>query len=194
MAGLSVMPTVGLIDPVISEPDKPSSGRYGVRSPIDKNTEKASPGYYATDLLNYGIRVELTSTTRCGFFRFTFPETDKANVYFHLSFPSENKHKVLDAKITRISNTEIEGYSQQKNGRGWNEYTVHFVARFNKPFKVLGGWEGPNTEWWALSNIRHDVAEISGKEDVGTYMTFDTKERPFCCRPASLSSASNRQD
>jgi predicted alpha-1,2-mannosidase len=176
MAGLSVMPTVGLIDPVISEPDKPSSGRYGVRSPIDKNTEEASPGYYATDLLNYGIRVELTSTTRCGFFRFTFPETDKANVYFHLSFPSENKHKLLDAKITRISNTEIEGYSQQKNGRGWNEYTVHFVARFNKPFKVLGGWEGPNTEWWALSNIRHDVAEISGKEDVGTYVTFDTKE------------------
>ena len=175
MAGLSVMPTVGLIDPVISEPDKPSSGRYGIRSPIDKSTEIASPGYYAVDLLNHGIRTELTSSTRCGFFRFTFPETDNANVYFHLSFPSENKHKVLEARITRISETEIEGYSKQINGRGWNEYTVHFIARFNKAFKVLGGWEEPNTDHWALSNIKNNVNELAGKEDVGAYVSFETK-------------------
>src|ERR1700754_4158994 len=58
MAGLSVMPTVGVLNPKIYPPDAPSTtGKTaGHRSRIDKNTEKASPGYIAANLINYGIR------------------------------------------------------------------------------------------------------------------------------------------
>ena len=140
MSGLSVMPTKGILRPQIyPHADAPIStgGTSGHRSRIDKFTEKASPGYYSVDLEDFSIKTELTSTTRCGFFKFTFPETDEGHVLFNLLFPQEYKTQVLDGKITRISDTEIEGYSQQKSS-WFNDYTVHFVVRFNKPFKSFG--------------------------------------------------------
>ena len=94
MSGLSVMPTKGILRPAIyPHADVPiSTGRTsGHRSRIDKFTEKASPGYYGVDLVDFNIKAELTSTTRCGFFRFTFPETDEGHVLFNLLFPQEYK-------------------------------------------------------------------------------------------------------
>ena len=174
MAGLSVMPTNGILRPdIYPHADVPIStgGTSGHRSRIDKTTEKASPGYYSVDLVDFNIKTELTSTTRCGFFKFTFPETNEGHVLFNLLFPQEYSTEILDAKITRISDTEIEGYSQQRSGRkrnSFNEYTVHFVARFNKPFKVFGGW--------VEIDITKDVSEIKGKGEVGAYVDFDTEE------------------
>ncbi len=168
MAGLSVMPSVGLINPKIypaSEPTTTGSTAFH-RSRIDKSTEKASPGYYSVELMNYKIKTELTSTTRCGFFRLTYPESGQSNVLFNLLFPSEYPFTVLDAQITKVSDTEIEGYSKQTSA-GFNDYTVFFVARFNKAFKTFGGWEG--------KDMKNDAKELKGKDDVGAYVTFDTK-------------------
>jgi len=170
MSGLSVMPTKGVLRPhIYPHADVPIStgGTSGHRSRIDKNTEQATPGYYTVDLVDFGIQTELTSTTRCGFFRFTFPETDEGHVYFNLIFPQEYKTEVLDAVITKVSDTEIEGYSHQFSGR-FNDYVVHFVARFNKPFKLFGGWEE--------KEIQKDITKISGKGDIGAYVDFETEE------------------
>lgn len=170
MAGLSVMPTNGILNPYIyPNADAPiSTGRTaGHRSRIDKTTEEAEPGYYSVNLVDFNIKTELTSTTRCGFFRFTFPETNEGHVLFNLLFPQEYKTEVLDAKITRVSDTEIEGYSQQTSA-GFNDYTVHFVVRFNKPFKAFGGW--------VEKNIRENISEIEGKGDVGAYVDFETNQ------------------
>lgn len=175
MAGLSVMPTVGMLNPVIYPPDAPSTtGKTtGHRSRIDKSTEKASPGYYAADLINYGIKAEITSTTRGGFFKLTFPETQEAHVMFNLLFPAEYPFEVLDAKITRVSDTEIEGYAKQKSGNfmrlgGFNDYTVHFVARFSKPFKAFGGWKG--------KEISKNITHLEGNGDIGAYVDFETRQ------------------
>lgn len=169
MAGLSVMPTEGILNPYIyPHADAPiSTGRKtsGHRSRIDKTTEVASPGFYSVDLVDFNIKTELTSTTRCGFFKFTFPETTEGHVLFNLLFPQEYKTILLDAKITKVSDTEIEGYSQQ-NSAGFNDYIVHFVARFNKPFKAFGGWVG--------EDIVNNVTEITGEGDVGAYVDFET--------------------
>lgn len=170
MAGLSVMPTNGILNPYIyPNADAPiSTGRTaGHRSRIDKTTEEAEPGYYSVNLVDFNIKAELTSTTRCGFFRFTFPETNEGHVLFNLLFPQEYKTEILDAKITRVSDTEIEGYSQQTSA-GFNDYTVHFVARFNKPFKAFGGW--------VEKNIRENISEIEGKGDVGAFFDFETNQ------------------
>ncbi|KAA2242650.1 glycoside hydrolase family 92 protein [Chitinophaga agrisoli] len=174
MAGLSVMPTTGMVNPAIYPPDAPSTtGRTaGHRSRINKSTEQARPGYYAADLINYGIKAELTSTTRGGFFKFTFPETHEAHVLFNLLFPAEYPFNVLDARITKVSDTEIEGYSRQQSGNfmragGFNDYTVHFVARFNKPFKLFGGWKG--------HDISTNITQVEGSGDIGAYVDFDTK-------------------
>ena len=168
MAGLSVMPTTGIINPRIypAEEATTTGSTSGHRSRIDKSTEHASPGYYSVELMNYNIKIELTSTTRCGFFRLTFPETKEGNVLFNLLFPAEYSFKVLDAKITKVSDTEIEGYSKQTSA-GFNDYTVFFVARFNKPFKSFGGWEG--------KDMKTGISEIKGSGNVGAYVNFETK-------------------
>lgn len=169
MGGLSVMPTVGIVNPKIFPASEPTTtgSTSGHRSRIDKSTEKASPGYYAVELMNYNVKVELTSTTRCGFFRLTFPETKEGNVLFNLLFPAEYPFDVLDATITKVSDSEIEGYSKQTSA-GFNDYTVFFVARFNKPFKTFGGWVG--------KEMKRDISEVKGKGDVGAFVNFETNQ------------------
>ena len=48
--------------------------------PYSHASETAQPGYYAVMLARYGIRAELTGTTRAALMRFTFPSTTQANV------------------------------------------------------------------------------------------------------------------
>ncbi len=169
MAGLSVMPTVGVLNVRRGPADGPTTGwTTGYRSRIDKTTEKASPGYYAVTLMNGNIHTELTATTRTGFFRFTFPEEESAHVLLDLDIPFENTAEILDAKFTKVSDTEIEGYSHQK--WSWNEYTVHFVVRFNKPMKSFGGWKGNYA-------VEKNIKEMIGKGPrIGAYADFDTKK------------------
>ncbi|RZJ20619.1 MAG: glycoside hydrolase family 92 protein [Acinetobacter sp.] len=164
MVGLSVMPTVGLLSTYRGAADAPTTGwTSGYRSRIDKSTEVAKPGYYGITLMNGNIRTELTSTTRAGFFRFTYPEAhEEAHILLDLDIPGEAKTNILDAKITRISDTEIEGYSHQK--WSWNEYTIHFVVRFSKPMKSFGGWNG--------DKVQKEIKQVLGKGRVGAFADF----------------------
>ncbi|GAA4309061.1 hypothetical protein GCM10023149_03220 [Mucilaginibacter gynuensis] len=164
MAGLSVMPTVGPLNVVQGPADGATTGwTTGYRSRVDKATEVATPGYYAVTLLNGNIRTEITATTRAGFFRLTYPEAQDAHILFDLDIPAEYAYEILDAKITKVTDKEIEGYSKQKTG--FNEYTVHFVARFNKPMKSFGGWQG--------KDVKSNISDIAGKGHIGAYADFD---------------------
>lgn len=167
MVGLSVMPTVGLLSTYRGPADAPTTGwTSGYRSRFDKRTETATPGYYAVTLMNGNIRTELTSTTRAGFFRFTYPGShDDAHILLDLDIPGEAKTEVLEARFTKVSPTEIEGYSHQK--WSWNEYTVHFVIRFNKPIKSFGGWNG--------KKVQKGIEEIIGKAQMGAFADFNVK-------------------
>ena len=141
------------------------------RSRFRHDTEYASPGYYAVTLDDYKIRAELTSTTRTGFQRYTFPKAKQARILFDLETPTEYGYTVLDARISVVSDTEIVGYSRQRSGRyaSWNEFTLHFVAKFSKPFESFGGWVGPD--------VVHDVRSVAGKGDVGAFVNYSTKEK-----------------
>ena len=48
------------------------------------SNESASPGYYAVTLSDYGVRAELTATTRVGLHRYTFPAVKPAHVLVDL--------------------------------------------------------------------------------------------------------------
>ncbi len=167
MGGLLTMPATGPLKTTPGDERKPDDG---YRSRIDHDTEEASAGYYAVTLDDYGIRAELTSTCRAGFQRYTFPKADQARILFDLETPTEYGYSVLDAKITKLSDTEIAGYSKQRSGRGapYQEFTLHFVARTDKPFKSMGGWVG--------GDVKHDIKEIAGKGDVGAFLNFSTAE------------------
>ena len=163
MSGLLVMPTTGELK---TQPGPENDPENGYRSRFSHEREAAAVGYYGVTLDDYGIRAELTATTRCGFMRFTFPEARQARVLFDLEFPTEYGFRVLDAKVRKVNDHEIEGYSHQRS-TGWNEYTVHFVARFDRPIASLGGWVG--------DQVRQNIAELAGKGDMGVFANFSTR-------------------
>lgn len=77
-----MMPTLGKFHPVAGRDD----GRIaGYRSHYDKGSETAHPGYYRVRLTDYDITVETSATPRCGFLRFTFPESDSARIQVDLA-------------------------------------------------------------------------------------------------------------
>ena len=178
MGGLRTMPTTGPLQTQAGPEDDPDAG---YRSRFRHARESASPGYYAVTLDDYGVRAELTATTRAGFQRYGFPDgADSARVLFDLKFPTEYGFEVQEARVAKVSATEIEGYSQQHNISGMkfptrpvpltskNEYTVHFVARFDQPMTALGGWTGEGEE----KEMQRDVRQIIGRGDVGAFAQF----------------------
>ncbi|MDP4237861.1 MAG: GH92 family glycosyl hydrolase [Bacteroidota bacterium] len=173
MGGLMMMPTTADLALSNPSPDSPFRGaNSGYHSRILKETEKASPGYYEVELYDHNVKVALTATTRCSFQKYIFPECNESRVLIDLQFPTEWDYgfTVQDAKITKISNTEIEGYADCKSGAwsGWNDWKLFFVIRFSKPFEHFNGWNN--------DVIKKDVDAIGGKGHVGAYVTYKTNE------------------
>ncbi len=170
MAGLLTMPTNGplkIIPGTEKDPDR------GYRSRISRKKEQAEAGYYSVELDDYGIKAELTTTTRAGFHRYTFPKNDTSRILIDLLTPSEYGYEIFYTEIKKVSDTEIEGVSYQQSLRKaqFNEYTLNFVIRFNKPFNSLNGW--------VKEEIIKNAEIISsgfGHKDVGAFLNFSTKE------------------
>ncbi|MBW7989729.1 MAG: glycoside hydrolase family 92 protein [Planctomycetes bacterium] len=167
MGGLLVMPTVGELKTIPGTEENPDEG---YRSRFRHETEVASPGYYAVTLDDYDIRAELTSTTRSGFMRYTFPKSEQARILFDLKFPAEFEYDVQWAYIRKVSDSRIEGFSKQCTKDGFcslqNEYVVHFVIQFSKPFKSFSTWNN--------GDIQHDTYEVHGLNDIGCFVEYDT--------------------
>jgi putative alpha-1,2-mannosidase len=125
MKGFLIMPQTGY--KVISQcgPDAPfPTWIYGYRNRINKETEKASPGYYGVHLMDYNVDVELTSTMRTNVMKLIFPESKESRLLFDLSIPSEIETYLIDGEIKKVSNTEIAGYMHMNSSRdlsGFND-------------------------------------------------------------------------
>jgi putative alpha-1,2-mannosidase len=116
------MPTVG----------KPQFKNTEYRSGFQKKNEVAVPGYYKTHLDKYNIDAELTSTTRVGVHRYTFPKTGEANIIIDL----QHRDEVLDSWIEVVNDHELRGFRRSSS---WAEdQSVYFYAKFSKPFKTYG--------------------------------------------------------
>jgi predicted alpha-1,2-mannosidase len=120
-----IMPTTG----AVTNPGSASSS-------YDHANESASPGYYGVTLGN-GVKTELTTTTRGGIGRFTFPATTQANLLFKLT-GSQNGDYANSWQT--VGNTEIVGSVTSGHfcGAG-NTYTLHFSVAFDRPFST-GTW------------------------------------------------------
>ena len=190
MGGLMIMPTtadLALTNPSADSPYKGANAGYHSR--ILKETEKASPGYYSVYLYDHEVKAELSATTRCGIHRYTFPERKESRILIDLLFPTEWDYgfNVKDACITKVSNTELEGYADCQSGpwSNWNNYKLHFVIRFSKPFSQLNGWnEGIEKD---------DIQSIAGKNDIGAYAIYSTTEGESITVSTGLSLVSIKQ-
>ncbi|MFA5817522.1 MAG: glycoside hydrolase domain-containing protein [Bacteroidales bacterium] len=87
--------------------------------------------------------------------------------------------------MVKLSDTEIEGYVKRK--AGWSEYILHFVARFNRPFESMGGWQG--------ANILNETDEVHVTEDsdIGAFLKFKLGNDPLVLMKTGISYVSTRQ-
>ena len=99
---------------------------------IDKQTEKAVPGYYTTAFTN-GIQTELTATNLMAVERFVYPENIPAALWIDFSSSFE---RTATYEYRKVSDTCIEGYVKAKTvcGRGW--YKLFFSLNTNAPFEL----------------------------------------------------------
>jgi len=158
---LPFMPTTGSVS--LSDP-------LGNTSPYDHATEVAQPGYYAVTLERYGIRTELTSTTRAAIMRFTFPSTSQANVLAEVSQSINGSHT---GAVSIVGDNTLTGWVQSDVG-----YKVYFVAVFDRPFTVSGTWTG--------STLSTGSTEASGNP-AGAYVSFDTTTDPTVTMRVAIS-------
>jgi len=161
MGSFLTMPVTGPLKIEAGRNEDPDSG---YRSRFSHERESASPGYYAVFLEDYDIQAELTATTRTGFQRYTFPGVDQGRVLFDLQIPEEMTTRILNASVEKVSDQEIAGFVKRISG--WNEYTLFFVARFNRNFDSMGGWKGDDI----LENI--DRISVEEDKDIGAFVTF----------------------
>ena len=172
LSGLLTMPVNGPLEIQVGSQFEP---RSGYRSRIDKSTEQAGLGYYRVHLTDYDIWAELTSTTRCGFQRYTFPEGKDGRILLDLYFPSEYDFLLDEVQITKIDENRVEGYSKQRTPNTWSggitqEYTIHFVVEFDQKIIRSGTWTD--------EGIRQNSLEVKAQnpKDAGMYVEFDTRQ------------------
>lgn len=108
-----------------------------VRSEFSHRDEVATPGYYAVDLKSFGIRAELTATTRCGFHRYTFPAATKTMLRLDLGFgngdesrPGHNGDEPLECYFRQADDNTIIGFRRSMGFVG--ERYVWFALRTDR--------------------------------------------------------------
>lgn len=162
-----LMPNVG--DQLKIIPGSRANPDEGYRSRFNHDDESASPGYYQVKLQDYDVNVELTSTQRAGFHRYTFPEANNSRVILDLGHQIGNMSSGGTSHLKIIDNYRIEGAKNAGLGN------VFFVAEFSKPFKYYGTFDASYvTPESGGSLFPYKNAERGTK--IGAFLEYDTEE------------------
>jgi predicted alpha-1,2-mannosidase len=192
LSGLSIMPAVNTLEPEAHQLrvfPGPADGPFGemwtagYRSRFDKTDEHGFPGYYSVRLRDSGVQVELTSTTRCGMLRLTWPEAERARLLIDFAAPAEEKVEVLEVRVRRVGDSGIEGSVRQRNQYA-GEHHVHFVVELSRPFEAMDGWTAEphtgsdtvyGTVWRQARQLRRDRRWFEATGESGVLLRFKTQ-------------------
>jgi predicted alpha-1,2-mannosidase len=159
------------LDP--GDQEKPLSG---YRSRFSHDSERAEPGYYAVTLSDYGVRAELTASTRVGLHRYTFPADKAAHILVDMrSSIYDYPGKVLWSRIRVRPDGVVTGYRET---RGWAPgRQLYFAMRFSRAlvashlYNRESGQQksdyNPNFSPWA------DPDDVASREGRGLVAVFD---------------------
>lgn len=132
-----LMPVTGNLKLSPGSKSKPDEG---YRSRFSHDEESASPGYYKVRLKDYDIMAELTVSPRCGFHRYTFPESESSHIILDLShhFATDS---VLFTSINKIDSCTIIGERKTKGWgepveKYWSEQQLFFALKVSKVFDL----------------------------------------------------------
>lgn len=155
-------------------PDEEDFRPYSVFS---HEHEWGRPGYYAVDLLSYGIKAELTTTERVGFHRYTFPEDDTSQILIDLGY-ALNWDAPVDTYIEILNDTTLSGY---RFSTGWaKDQREYFVIKISKPFKSFTLFE----------NNKPVISKTAHAKKTKVNLGFKTSENEQILLKVALSSVS----
>jgi predicted alpha-1,2-mannosidase len=156
-ANLPFIPTVGTLG------TSPVNNRTAYQSSYANET--AAPGYYKVDLTTPGINVELATTTRAGFGKFTYPGSTNSALLFA---PSNCALGMLDSNLQIDPvNKKISGWtrSQTYGNTTAAKFTVYFCAKFDQAFTSYGTWN---------DSVRNDGSTGISGPNAAVYVKFNT--------------------
>jgi predicted alpha-1,2-mannosidase len=155
-----------------SEKLEPPTNRDAFDVSFSHVNEIAKPGYYSVTLDN-GIAVELTSTTRTGFGKFTFPKTGKATFVVNSSsnvWGTDRSSIHVDPAERSVSSYAIGGHFCRTS----EETKIYFYAIFDRPFSSYSTWVGDSL----LQGKSYAEGTTSG-----AFVTFDLPtDRMILCK------------
>lgn len=127
------------------------------KSAYSHANEKATPGYYQVYLEDPKINVELTSSQRTAFHKYTFAKKDKQAVVIDLGF-AVNWDKALKTALTIEDKYTISGY---RFSTGWaKNQKVFFVGKFSKPISESTLTANQKIISGAASEGEHTTAQL----------------------------------
>jgi predicted alpha-1,2-mannosidase len=150
-----ILPTVGAI------PAAPAT----TTATFSHGDEQASPGRYRVDLGTSPARVAVTLavTERSGIASLGFPAATDANVLFKVA---DSANAASASSVRVVGHDEVEGQVTSGGFCGTGtDYTLHFVAQFDRPFASGGTWDAAGTT---------PNSTACATTSCGAYVTFDT--------------------
>lgn len=140
---------------------------------FNKDTEKATPGYYAVRLDNFGVNVELTSTDKVGFHKYTYDNPKDRRVMLdlgHILQPNWG-HKLVDNSYLFVNDSTVEGTVRTQ---GWAHFhAVSYRITFSEPIETIYQYVG--------GKLRQDslFLRINTAEDLKFHYKFPEKAEPL---------------
>ncbi len=154
---------VGLMPVAAAPVTSPGADWSKYASRMDHAKEAASPGRYSVELLDHGVRAELTATARTGVARFTFPKNAAAHLLVNAGH-SGSGNEAAGTGVQIKGTNQITGSVRSGNCGGTFPYRIYFFAELDHPFATLGTWAG--------TVLSPDSREAAGAKS-GAYVGFD---------------------
>ncbi|KAB1141636.1 glycoside hydrolase family 92 protein [Streptomyces luteolifulvus] len=143
--------------------------------------ETAEPGHYKVGLSS-GVTADLTATARTGSARFTYPGDKPASLLIRTAnseVGSTDSSVEIDPVTRTVSGSVTSGnfcgYLDPEGRRAY--YTLHFTARFDRPFKATGTWQddrlnpGSTSAGGGTGGFSNGGRPVAGK-GAGGYVEF----------------------
>ena len=134
---------------------------YNYKSKFSHNDEKAKPGYYSVFLPDNNVFIELTSSERAGFHKYSFESKNRPQVIIDLA----HRDEVLESEFKIIDDYTLQGF---RKSQSWaQEQYIYFVAKFSAPIS--------STSIYSNDSLINDITEINSK-NIKSILSFDSLE------------------
>jgi predicted alpha-1,2-mannosidase len=160
MGDIMLMPVIGNVSFEQGYEDDTSTG---YRSAFSHDSEEAQPGYYKVILDDYGIKAELTATSRVGFHKYTYPQSEQSGMILDLG------HGIGDSvRVSEIRFLDESTLVGKRRSNGFvNDHTWYFCAKFSKPVTQFASYtdgkistdreiKGKTTKFWLKFATKKD--------------------------------------